>query len=99
MRLLLLAALLAQYQSQPTAESKKLAPGSAAERKARMSARANATAYTKKFDLSGLPHYVLVEKPAGKLLIYGDNYVGDATVGGWWREAFAQLPTGIECGY
>ena len=96
MRLLLLAALLAQYQAQPTAESKKLAPGSAAERKARMSARANAAAYTKKFDLSGLPHYVPEEKPTGKLRIYGNNYVGDAPLGGWWKEAFAKFQPGIE---
>ena len=99
MRLLLPAALLAQYQSQPTAESKKLAPGSAAERKARMSARANAAAYTKKFDLSGLPHYVPEEKPAGKLRIYGNNYVGDAPLGGWWKEAFAKFQPGIEIEY
>ena len=99
MRLLLLAALLAQYQSQPTAESKKLAPGSAAERKARMSARANAAAYTRKFDLSGLPHYVPEEKPAGKLRIYGNNYVGDAPLGGWWKEAFAKFQPGIEIEY
>ena len=99
MRLLLLAALLAQYQSQPTAESKKLAPGSAAERKARMSARANAAAYTKKFDLSGLPHYVPEEKPTGKLRIYGNNYVGDAPLGGWWKEAFAKFQPGIEIEY
>src|SRR5438128_7603136 len=99
MRLLLLAALLAQYQSQPTAESKKLAPGSAAERKARMSSRANAAAYTKKFDLSGLPHYVPEEKPTGKLRIYGNNYVGDAPLGGWWKEAFAKFQPGIEIEY
>ena len=99
MRLLLPAALLAQYQSQPTAESKKLAPGSAAERKARMSARANAAAYTKKFDLSGLPHYVPEEKPTGKLRIYGNNYVGDAPLGGWWKEAFAKFQPGIEIEY
>ena len=43
-------------QSQPTEESKKLPTGSAAERKARMSARANSRAYTKAFDLSALPH-------------------------------------------
>src|SRR5437660_5063909 len=53
----------AQYQSQPTEESRKLPPGSAAERKVRMSGRANAVAYTKKFDLSGLPHYVPEENP------------------------------------
>src|SRR5437016_9226673 len=67
----------AQYQSQPTEESRKLPPGSAAERKARMSGRANAVAYTNKFDLSGLPHYVPEERPSGKLRVYGNNYVGE----------------------
>src|SRR5436190_23140403 len=88
-----LAALLlaqqasAQYQSQPTEESRKLAPGSAAERKARMSARANSVAYTRKFDLSGLAHYVPEQKPTGTLRVYGNNYVGDAPLGRWWKEA------------
>ena len=101
----LLAALLgaehaaAQYQSQPTEESRKLPPGSAAERKARMSARANGVSYTKKFDLSGLPHYVPEEKPAGKLRVYGNNYVGDAPLGRWWKEAFEKVQPGIQIEY
>src|SRR6266480_4925854 len=89
----------AQYQSQPTEESGKLPPGSAAERKARMSARANAVAYTKKFDLSGLPHYVPQEKPVGTLRVYGNNYVGDAPLGRWWKEAFEKVQPGIHIEY
>jgi len=86
-------------QSQPTEESKKLPVGSAEERKARMSARANAPAYTKKFDLSGLPHYVPEEKPKGTLRIAGNNYVGDAPLGGWWKEAFEKFQPGIKIEY
>src|SRR2546427_7389199 len=89
----------AQYQSQPTEESKKLPPGSAAERKARMSGRANAVAYTKKFDLSDLPHYLPEEKPTGKLRVYGNNYVGDAPLGRWWKEAFEKAQPGIQVEY
>ena len=89
----------AQYQSQPTEESRKLPPGSAAERKARMSARANADAYTKKFDLSGLPHYVPEEKPTGKLRVCGNNYVGDAPLGRWWKEGFEKAQPGIQVEY
>src|SRR5438045_4234156 len=89
----------AQYQSQPTEESRKLPPGSAAERKARMSTRANAVAYTKKFDLSGLPHYVPEEKPTGKLRVYGNNYVGDAALGRWWKEAFEKAQPGTHVEY
>ncbi len=86
-------------QSQPTEESKKLPAGSAAERKARMAARANQPAYTKKFDLSGLPHYVPEDKPSGTLRIAGNNYVGDAPLGGWWKEAFEKFQPGIRIEY
>src|SRR3989440_2241161 len=89
----------AQYQAQAAEESGKLPPGSAAERKARMSTRANGVAYTKKFDLSGLPHYVPEEKPAGKLRVYGNNYVGDAPLGRWWKEAFEKVQPGIHIEY
>jgi phosphate transport system substrate-binding protein len=86
-------------QSQPNEESKKLPVGSAVERKARMSSRANSTSYTKKFDLSGLPSYVPEEKPTGKLRICGNNYIGDAPLGGWWKEAFEKIQPGIEIEY
>jgi phosphate transport system substrate-binding protein len=86
-------------QSQPTEESKRLPTGSAAERKARMQARANSPAYTKKFDLSGLPSYVPEDKPSGTLRICGNNYIGDAPLGGWWKEAFGKVQPGIKIEY
>src|SRR5215470_10197290 len=86
-------------QSQPNEESKKLPTGSAAERKARMAARAAAPAYTTRFDLSGLPHYVAEEKPTGKLRVCGNNYVGDSPLGGWWKEAFEKFQPGIKIEY
>jgi phosphate transport system substrate-binding protein len=89
----------AQHQSQPTEESKKLPPGSAAERKARMATRASRPAYTKTFDLSGLPHYVPEDKPQGTLRIAGNNYVGDAPLGSWWKQAFEKLQPGIKIEY
>ena len=90
---------VAQYQSQPTEESKKLPIGSAAERKARMAARAAQPAYTKQFDLSGLPHYVPQDKPHGTLRIAGNNYVGDAPLGTWWKQAFEKLQPGVKIEY
>jgi len=86
-------------QSQSTEESKKLPTGSEAERKARMKARASAPAYTRKFDLSGLPHYVPEEKPVGKLRVCGNNYIGDAPLGGWWKEAFEKFQPGVQIEY
>lgn len=80
----------------PTEESRKLPPGSAAERKARMAARAAAPAYTRKFDLSGLPKYVPEDKPTGTLRIAGNNYIGDSPLAGWWRDAFNKHQPGIK---
>jgi phosphate transport system substrate-binding protein len=86
-------------QSQPNEESKRLPTGSAAERKARMAARANAPAYTRKFDLSGLPSYVPQEHPAGVLRVAGNNYVGDSPLGQWWKDAFEKVQPGIKIEY
>ena len=86
-------------QSQPTEESKKLPTGSAAERKARMRARAMSQAYTKKFDLSGLPHYVPEEQAAGTLRVCGNNYVNDAPLGSYWKQAFEKFQPGVKVEY
>ena len=86
-------------QSQPTEESKKLPQGSAAERKVRMNERANAKAYTKTFDLSGLPHYVPKEKVSGTLRVSGNNYVDFSPLGKWWKEAFEKFQPGIKIEY
>lgn len=91
-----LGAAAQSSQSMPTEESKKLPPGSSAERKARMAARASAPSYTKKFDLSGLPKYVPEGKLTGTLRLAGNNYVGDAPLAGWWREAFNKYHPGIK---
>ncbi|WP_077035125.1 PstS family phosphate ABC transporter substrate-binding protein [Pelomonas sp. KK5] len=82
-------------QSQPTEESRKLPVGSHAERKARMAARANSQAYTKQFDLSGLPHYAPEAKVSGTLRLCGNNYVGDSPLGGYWKAAFEKLQPGV----
>jgi len=64
-----------------------------------MSARASQPAYTKKFDLSGLPHYVPEDKPTGTLRVCGNNYVGDSPLGGWWKETFEKFQPGIKIQY
>jgi phosphate transport system substrate-binding protein len=92
----LFAAAQTSSQSQPTEESKQLPTGSAAERKARMTARAASQAYTKKFDLGGLPAYVPGEKATGTLRVCGNNYVNDAPLGGYWKEAFERFHPGLK---
>ena len=95
----LLAQAQSSSQSQPTEESKKLPVGSAAERKARMTARANSQAYTKKFDLSGVPAYVPERKVTGTVRICGNNYVNDAPLGSYWKEAFEKFHPGAKVEY
>lgn len=84
---------------QPTAQSKKFAMGTAAERRARMAVIANSSQYTKKFDLSGLPNYKPMSKPTGTLRICGNNYIGDSPLGKWWQQAFNKYQPGIKIEY
>ena len=84
---------------QPNAESKKYPEGSALERKARMKEIAMNPAYTRKFDLSGLPDYVPQEKVSGTLRVCGNNYLGDSPLGNWWKQAFQKYQPGIAIEY
>jgi phosphate transport system substrate-binding protein len=86
-------------QSHPNEESKKYPVGSAEERKARMAERATSRAYTKEFDLSGLPHYEAQGHPTGTLRVCGNNYVNDAPLGRYWKEAFEKVQAGVKVEY
>ncbi len=77
------------------AQEKAREPGASTEgldmqeaRAKMMSARGAKVAYTKKFDLSGLPKYEPKQKVKGTLRVWGSNYVTDGKVGGYWEEAF-----------
>jgi len=67
---------------EPNAQSRKFPTGSAAERRARMHAAAYSRAYTREFDLSGLPSYTPTSHPRGTIRICGNNYIGDSPLGG-----------------
>ncbi|MFI4885250.1 MAG: PstS family phosphate ABC transporter substrate-binding protein [Steroidobacterales bacterium] len=84
---------------EPNAQSRQFPAGSAAERRARMHAVAYSRAYTRKFDLSGLPSYTPKSHPHGTIRICGNNYIGDSPLGGWWRTAFAKYQPGIKLAY
>lgn len=81
---------------QPNPESKKYPEGSSMERRVRMRAIAANPAYTRKFDLSGLPDYVPEGKPTGTLKVCGNNYIGDSPLAGWWKDAFEKYQPGIK---
>lgn len=62
-------------------------------------AHAQEGGYTKKFDLSGLPHYKPKQQVSGTLRIWGSNYLKDGPLGEYWRAAFAKFQPGIKLEY
>jgi phosphate transport system substrate-binding protein len=53
-----------------------------------MSARGSKVAYTKQWDLSGLPKYQPRQKVSGAIRMWGSNYITDGFLGGYWETAF-----------
>src|SRR5258708_8463034 len=87
--------LLSAMAFAAVAQQKAKEPGASTEgldmqeaRAKMMGARGAKLAYTKKFDLSGLPAYQPKQKVKGTLRIWGSNYITDGKVGGYWEEAF-----------
>jgi phosphate transport system substrate-binding protein len=81
-----------------SAQNKALESGASTEgldmqaaRAKMMGARGAKVAYTKQFDLSGLPPYQPQHKLKGTLRVWGSNYITDGKVGGYWVEAFRRV--------
>ncbi|MDD3180572.1 MAG: hypothetical protein PHQ04_09495 [Opitutaceae bacterium] len=55
--------------------------------------------YTKKWDLSDLPHYVPRQRLSATLRIWGNNYLKDGYLGEYWREGFNKFQPGITIEY
>src|SRR6266851_8216157 len=53
-----------------------------------MTVRGKKIAYTKKFDLSGLPKYQPKQKMSGTIRLWGSNYITDGFLGAYWEAAF-----------
>src|SRR5260370_23456697 len=51
--------------------------------------------YTKKFDLSGLPHYVPGKQLTGWIRLHGSNYLADGQLGEYWEKGFAKYQPGL----
>jgi phosphate transport system substrate-binding protein len=60
-----------------------------------MTKRGSTVAYTKVFDLSGLPAYAPKHKVTGKIRLWGSNYITDGMVGGLWEDAFRKIHPGV----
>lgn len=61
-----------------------------------MTARGRKIAYTKKFDLSGLPEYRPKQKVSGTVRMWGSNYITDGFLGGYWEAAFRKYHPGVK---
>jgi phosphate transport system substrate-binding protein len=55
--------------------------------------------YTKKFDMSGLPHYKPTKMLNGWLRIHGNNYLVDGKLGEYWKQAFEKAQPGVRISY
>jgi phosphate transport system substrate-binding protein len=53
-----------------------------------MTKRGRTVAYTRKWDLSGLPHYIPRRRLSGVIRLGGSNYITDGMLGGYWEKAF-----------
>lgn len=60
-----------------------------------MHARGSRVAYTKKFDLSGIPSYTPKQRVSGVVRIWGSNYITDGHVGRYWEELFRHYHPGV----
>jgi len=55
--------------------------------------------YTKRWDLSDLPHYVPKRQVHGILRIWGSNYLKDGPLGRYWADAFRKFEPGVRIEY
>jgi len=53
----------------------------------------------KRWDLSDLPHYTPKEQLSGSIRIWGDNYLTDGELGGYWVEEFKKFQPGLTLEY
>ncbi|MDE2486321.1 MAG: phosphate ABC transporter substrate-binding protein [Alphaproteobacteria bacterium] len=92
----LLLALSAAADAQPKAPGKISTEGldMQAARARMMTRRGRMVAYTKRWDLSALPHYRPRRKITGTIRLAGSNYITDGPLGAYWAAAFARFQPG-----
>src|SRR2546425_877935 len=91
----LFACAISPSQAQEPKESTEGLDMQAARAKM-MSARGAKIAYTKKFDLSGLPHYQPKQNVSGTIRMWGSNYITDGFLGGYWETAFRKYQPDVK---
>ena len=84
-----LAVAAAVNGQQSTADERK-SMAAQAERAGVILDRGAQPHYTKRFDLSGLPHYVPGKQLTGWIRLHGSNYLVDGKLGEYWQHGFAK---------
>jgi len=56
-------------------------------------------AYTKRYDLGGLPHYVPEHQLSGTIRFWGNNYIGDSHLAAYWRDGFRKFEPNLDIAY
>lgn len=60
-----------------------------------MTERGRKIAYTRKWDLSGLPKYHPKEQVSGVLRFWGSNYISDGYLGSYWEAVFKKFQPAV----
>jgi phosphate transport system substrate-binding protein len=97
-----LSALLAagaSWGQQAQSEDTEKALRAQADRARVIYERGRAAHYTRKFDLSALPHYVPQQQYTGWIRLHGNNYLSDGQLGELWQQGFASYQPGIRISY
>src|SRR5260221_9147125 len=86
------SASMAQVAGTEAAKKSMQAQG---ERAGVVAERGDKPHYTKKFDLSGMPHYKPGKPLSGWLRLHGSNYLADGKLGEYWQQGFAKYQPGL----
>lgn len=90
----------AQSMAQPTvSEDTRKSLAAQADRAGVIADRGEKPHYTKKFDLSGLPHYVPGKQLTGWIRLHGSNYLVDGPLGAYWQQGFAKHQPGVRISF
>ena len=87
------------YADNQLSDDAKTALHAQADHFASIARRGAKAYYTKKFDLSGLPHYQPQRLLEGWIKFYGNNYLVDGKLGEYWQRGFAKFQPGLHLSY
>src|SRR5258708_38610049 len=81
--------------AQPSTEDTRKSLAAQSERAGVIAERGEQPHYTKKFDLSGMPHYQPKKQLTGWIRLHGNNYLVDGKLGEYWQQGFAKFQPGL----